>query len=216
MLLSRSYITEHEEGDDPWITEIVHSVSKSLNILDEKKREFKEATLVEPILKKLKHYYYYGWPSDKKAVDDNVKFYFKLQEQIIVEDGLVFLNNRSIVPTSLRQYILKLLHEPHFGIEKTKSRARQAVYWPGLSTSIEDAFSKCSICERYQNSNQKEPLIAHDIPDLPFNKIGCDILEFAAEPSDFKDLERDSGDSEGNCKIPLSTSLADLAIRNDV
>lgn len=176
-LLSRMYLDECD-SDDGWITEVVHSISNSLDITEEKRREFKVATLADPVLSKLSYYYFNGWPKFKNYVDENVKFYFKLRDQIFVEDDLVFLNYRLIVPCELRQYILKLLHESHFGIVKTKQRARSTVYWPGLMSDIEDMVSKCTVCERFQNLNCKEPMIKHEIPEIPFNKIACDILEF--------------------------------------
>lgn len=40
---------------------------------------------------------------------------------------------------------------------------------------------KCTTCERYRSLNSKEPLITHDIPDIPFNKIACDICEYAGK-----------------------------------
>lgn len=177
-LLSRSYLKDELDYDDKWISETVHSVSRSLNITDEKRLVFKKATKQDLILTKLKNYYFNGWPNNINKVDDDVKFYFKLQSEIHVEDDLVFFNYRLFVPVSLREYILKLLHEPHFGIHKTKQKAREIVYWPGLMTEIENMIAKCPVCEKYRNLNTKEPLIPHDIPDIPFNKVGCDILYF--------------------------------------
>lgn len=46
---------------------------------------------------------------------------------------------------------------------------------------IENMILKCTTCERYRSLNSKEPLITHDIPDIPFNKIACDICEYAGK-----------------------------------
>lgn len=43
-LLSRSYLKDEIENDDIWISETVHSISKSLNITDEKRVVFQKAT----------------------------------------------------------------------------------------------------------------------------------------------------------------------------
>ncbi|KAK9731280.1 Integrase zinc binding domain [Popillia japonica] len=176
-LLSRSYCIE-DNTDDDWITEVVHSLSLSLNITDEKRTQFKKATSDDPILSKVKEYHIHGWPKDKRNVGDSSKFYFRFQDQITLEDDLLFLNYKLIVPSSLRPYILKLLHEPHLGITKTKERARQTLYWPGLNRDIENLIGMCPVCEKFSNSNTKEPLITHDIADIPFNKIASDILSF--------------------------------------
>lgn len=63
-------------------------------------------------------------------------------------------------------------------MQKTKQKAREIVYWPGLMTEIENSIAKCSVCEKYRNLNCKEPLLPHDIPNIPFNKVGLDVLYF--------------------------------------
>lgn len=80
-----------------------------------------------------------------------------------------------------RKYILHILHESHFGMTKTKARATQTMYWPGMCKEIGNMVSKCTICERYSNFNCKVPLISHDIPNIPFNKVAMDILQFGEE-----------------------------------
>nr|XP_022902184.1 uncharacterized protein K02A2.6-like [Onthophagus taurus] len=140
-LLSRSYLKENQDCSDNWITEGVHSISTNLNITDLKKREFQIATSNDDILRIIKDYNTNGWPKTKEKVPDNVKHYFNLQNDITCEEGLIFLNYRLIVPCSMRDYILKLLHESHFGIQKTEARAREAVYWPGLMTDIENMLA---------------------------------------------------------------------------
>ena len=62
-------------------------------------------------------------------------------------------------------------------MEKCKSRARAVVYWPWMSADIENMVAKCSICLKYRNQNQKEPLMPHETPDRPWQKFGTDIFE---------------------------------------
>ncbi|KAB0801714.1 hypothetical protein PPYR_03900 [Photinus pyralis] len=175
-LLSLSYLNDKPEEPN-WIKDIVHSVSASINISDSKKLEFIKETKNDPVLSEIIKYHKDGWPNKKTCFKSLAYNYYKFQNEIVVENDLIFLNNRIIVPTTLRNYILSLLHESHFGIEKTKARARQLVYWPGLSRDIENMINRCVICERYRVANVKEPMLMHDIPELPFNKLAVDILE---------------------------------------
>lgn len=39
-------------------------------------------------------------------------------------------------------------------------------------------ISTCLVCDRYRPQNVKEPLINHEIPSLPYEKIGVDICEY--------------------------------------
>ena len=76
----------------------------------------------------------------------------------------------------MQQRMLDIIHEPHLGVVKSKSRAREVIFWPGMSSQIEDKVSKCSICTTTQNRNPKEPMICVDLPDRPWAKIALDIF----------------------------------------
>lgn len=60
----------------------------------------------------------------------------KLKDDLFVEDGLIILEEKVLVPPSLRAKVLKSLHVAHLGIDKTKARARQLVYWPGITGCV--------------------------------------------------------------------------------
>ena len=61
-----------------------------------------------------------------------LKLYWPLRDDISVEDGLILLGSRVIVPECLRGKILQQIHGGHFGIHKCKLGAKSCVYWPYL------------------------------------------------------------------------------------
>ena len=63
------------------------------------------------------------------------------------------------------------LHHGHIGIQRTRARARQVIFWTGFNAEITDMISKCSACTENQAYQQKEPLIFHV-------KVGMDLLSF--------------------------------------
>lgn len=91
-------------------------------------------------------------------------------------NGLLLRQNRVVIPQTLRQEMLKRLHEGHLGIEKCKRRARTAVYWPRINADIEKMVSTCDTCIKHQAKQPKEPLTLTDIPDEPWQKVGTDIF----------------------------------------
>lgn len=91
---------------------------------------------------------------------------------------MVFFHDEVVVPKCLRYEMLKILHEPHIGMEKTKNNARQVMYWPGMLANVEYLIKNCSTCQKYLNRNIKEPLIPHSVPDGPFQKVCADICQF--------------------------------------
>ena len=90
-----------------------------------------------------------GWPPDISSVPISFHEYWKVRHNLCAADNLVFLNNRVIIPSSMRQEILKCIHEGHMGIDKCKTRARVCVYWPGMYEEIEEAVKKCPVCNNY-------------------------------------------------------------------
>ena len=71
---------------------------------------------------------------------------------------------------------MQLLHEEHMDITKTLLKAKEIFYWPGLTNEVIQFINRCSVCERFAASNIKEPLIPHELPSLPFQKLGIDIM----------------------------------------
>ncbi|KAK3727484.1 hypothetical protein QZH41_006425 [Actinostola sp. cb2023] len=81
-----------------------------------------------------------------------------------------------VVPQALRKDVLAQIHEGHLGIERSKQRARELVFWPGMSKQIEDTVANCSICQELRNSNTKEPMIPHEIPQYPWQIAATDLF----------------------------------------
>lgn len=80
-----------------------------------------------------------GYP--RKGVSAGLRPFVLLWRSLSVEGGLVTYNGRVVVPASLRERVLELLHQPHLGIVRTKALARQYVFWIGLNRELE-------VCEK--------------------------------------------------------------------
>ena len=51
----------------------------------------------------------------------------------------------------MRQEMLTKIHTGHMGIQKSKERARDVVYWLGMSKEIDKFVERCSTCQEHQN-----------------------------------------------------------------
>lgn len=113
--LSRAFL-ENTELDDLSLNQIVHSLS----ISDEKIESIKSETRNDPVLLSLIELNSNGWPRTKDKLKQNVKLYWKHQHEIYAEDGIVFLNERIIVPKNLKSQLMEKIHSSgHFGINRT-------------------------------------------------------------------------------------------------
>uniref|UniRef100_A0A8C9UY15 Gypsy retrotransposon integrase-like protein 1 n=1 Tax=Scleropages formosus TaxID=113540 RepID=A0A8C9UY15_SCLFO len=174
--LSRAYLKEHteelleEELEINWIT-------PQLPISDKKLQEFRKATAEDPEMIMLRNVIMNGWPAERSAVPKELQPYWTFKEEISYTSGLMFKAAKLIVPSQLREEMLDKIHESHLGIVKCKERARDIIFWPGMSTQIENKVSQCAKCNTHRNSNAKEPLIPHTLPGRPWAKIGTDLFQ---------------------------------------
>ena len=134
--LSRAYLsnTSTPEIDTSDMTRHVHFVISNLPIGDDKLLKFQRETSRDPDLEKLREHTEKEWPQQKKDVDSLVHPYYKYRDEITAANGLLLRNERIILPTTIRQEMRTKIHAGHLGIEK--SRAREVLFWPGMSTKI--------------------------------------------------------------------------------
>ena len=64
-------------------------------------------------------------------------------------DGLILKGTRIIIPDECRDEVLGKLHEGHFGIDRTKLRARDSVYWLQINRDIETLVKSCEKCQEF-------------------------------------------------------------------
>lgn len=174
--LSRSFSeTNAEEMEE--LNQMVHTLSAS----EEQANEIVEMTHNDPILKEIIILFRNGWPNDRNQVTECVRYFWKFRNELFVENGIVFFNERIFIPAALRDKMLKKVHEGHFGMNRTVLRAKSVMYWPNMESDINEMVGRCRICEKFQNENRREPMISHEIPSVPFEKIGCDFCDFAGK-----------------------------------
>lgn len=177
-LLSRNYIKIND--NKPMTATVVHCLSTTVPMSDERQKELQNAIKTDQVMSQILKFCEEGWPEKKltNLTDKEMSIFFKLQQSLHSENGMIFLNDKLVIPKILRNQILNKLHTAHLGIEKTKARARKILYWPGLSQDIQNFISKCKACLKYSKNNIKEPLIPHDRPDIPFYKVATDIFSY--------------------------------------
>lgn len=181
--LSRAFITDFENNNE-FENEVESQICLlrlNLNATDEKIKEIKIANLNDTEMQILFDYVENGWPKSIRLVNPLVKVYYKFKDEIIQADGLLYKNKKLIVPKQLRNEILSKIHYSHLGVNKCKNRARQCFFWPSMSKHIEDYVLNCSICRSLQKNKQKEPMLPHEVPNLPWEKVACDLFYLDGE-----------------------------------
>ena len=128
-------------------------------------------TAKDPILFQLMRFVKEGWPH---AFSEELKDFKKLENSLSTENGCVFYGLRVIIPSTLRNHILKLLHLGHFGMQRMKQLARSTVYWPRIDFDIENLCRKCTSCGQFQNKPDKPSIHPWMMPEKPWSRLHLD------------------------------------------
>ena len=91
--------------------------------------------------------------------------------------------SREEVPVCIREYFIKSqhrmlqkAHSSHQGAEACIWRARDSLFWPGMTVQIQEHVSKCATCNAYQPKQQKEKMMPWEIPSRPWEIMGQDLF----------------------------------------
>ncbi|XP_028407548.1 uncharacterized protein K02A2.6-like [Dendronephthya gigantea] len=141
-----------------------------------KMAELQRETALDPTLTTLATVILHGWPENMNDVSKDLKPYFNVRDQLATRDGVIYKGEKVVVPKSLQSDYLQRVHLGHAGIESTKRRARDILYWPGMSEDIERLVRACSVCNSCKSHQQREPLKMHDVPERPWSRVATDLF----------------------------------------
>ena len=168
------YETEPETEEE--VKAYVHGVMSCVPIRDPLLLRIRQATAKDEILQKVMDFMFSGWPSSLENNLDLLQL-FHLRQELTIIDGLLVRGTRIVIPSSLREEIISLLHVGHQGVTKCRERASQSVWWPRISSDISDCVKYCKHCQEQRSSQRKEPLKPTPLPEYPWQKVGCDLCE---------------------------------------
>ena len=131
----------------------------------------------------LRKYIKKGFPIAKKQLEPPIRPYWNIRNYLSVDKdtNLVIYDGRIVIPKKARRDILQKLHISHQGAEKTKRRARQAVYWPCMNSDIDNTVSSCEKCHEKLPSLPKEPLKQEKLPSRVFEEVSIDLFQCAGK-----------------------------------
>ena len=122
-----------------------------------------------------------GFPVNRDELDPELLPYWKIKEELYHDGELVLFGPRLVVPSALRRDVLARLHDSHRGVEATKRRARQTVWWPGINSDIVSTVRACEPCQELLPSQQQEPMMTEEIPSRPFESVSADFFSTAGK-----------------------------------
>ena len=138
------------------------------------------------------------------ALPPVVSPYFNARDKMSVQGGLIFKGERVVVSKAARGELLRRIHNSHLGVNGCLNRARECLYWPGMTGDIKNHVSTCEACREYERGQTKETLRSHETPSQPWQYVAADLFELEGKSylvtsdyfSDFSNLIT----SEAHCQ----------------
>ncbi len=163
-----------QPGPEIDLEQTIYAVSFS----SEKAIQLQDETNKDPEFHALKFVVLNGWPDSAKQLPRIIRHFWSCKDELVIDDGILLKGDRVMIPKSMRQEVLEKLHIGHQGTTKCQLQAKATVYWPGITKDIDELTRGCVTCNEYQNSQRYEPLMPHDIPTCPWEKIGIDLFHY--------------------------------------
>ena len=178
--LSRAFLSETDPDDEDVQVfalelETMDPLS-TVNISSESLPRLQKTTEEDPVLQTLKNTILVGWPDRKEEVPLNIRDYWNFRGELTLHNGILFKNQRVIIPRAMRPELTVRAHSSHQGIEACIRRAKDVVFWPAMSKDIQEAVEKCEVCAEFQNNNSKQPMQSHEIPGRPWSRVSSDLF----------------------------------------
>ena len=153
----------------------VNTVVQSLPVTERQLERIRQHQKEDEVCQQVAAYCQSGWPS-RQTIAEAVRHYYPVAAELSVENGLLMQGSRIVKPAALWLEMLDRIHTGHQGITKCRERARQSIWWPGLSKQLE-MVKCCTECCKVQTQRFK-PLIPSCLPELPWQKFGTDLFEW--------------------------------------
>ena len=127
--------TQEERENEAAVTVFVDAVTQSLPATEPRLEEIIERQKTDPVCAKLIRYCEMGWP-ERHMLPPELSPFWPEKGNITLTGQLLLRGQRIVIPRDKRREIVHNLHCGHQGIVKCRARARQSVWWPGLSVQI--------------------------------------------------------------------------------
>ena len=134
-----------------------------LSVSEKQYEEFQKETKVDPERQAVLTIVKNEWPDTKQQVPLKPRPYWTFREEAARGDGLLFKGTHLIaLKKFMRPEMLRQIHKSHLGIAKCTQRAREVLFWPGMSVDVQQMVTTVP-------------------PSFPWQKIGTDLFELQGE-----------------------------------
>ena len=162
----KSALDESEKTEEYINSVLVYSIPKAVT-LSEVIEESQNDRILQEVIECVKRD---SWPSNVIEIQP----YKRLKNELAFKSGILLKEERLVMPTSLRERVLKIAHENHQGVVKTKALLREKVWWPRIDEDVENLIKSCIPCLSVSSVDSPEPMKSHEMTG-PWEKVHVDL-----------------------------------------
>ena len=168
-------LTTNDLGEEVGIFEVLHTAVTDARIENVRAAALQHDHSIQILIRTIQS----GWPYERRRCPKQIQDFWNIRYELAIVDDesspLVIKGHRIVIPIEHHEEIIQQIHIGHFGIGKTKQRARDAVYWPRFNTDIESPIARCSICQEHKWAPHKKPMVNRPISKRPFQMVTVDF-----------------------------------------
>ena len=150
-------------------------------IQDSRLAQIRQQTAEDPTLMALAETIARGWPEHKNSLPGPLTPYFDYRDELTAQDGIILRGERVVIPHSMRAEMKEKAHAGHLGIATCLRRARDVIFWPGMSAELRQYIGACATCATYADRQPTEPLVITEVPVKPWQRVATDLLSWGGE-----------------------------------
>ena len=137
----------------------------------------KRATKTDPVLQRILTLIQTGvW--NEAANDPALRSYYNVKDELCAnaDSDIVLRGTRIVLPASLHALAIKLAHQGHQGIVRSKRLLRSKVWFPDVDRLMENEVRNCIPCQATTPEHRTEQLHMSQLPDAEWQHVSADFL----------------------------------------
>ena len=108
-------------------------------------------------------------------MSDSLGPFYTRRYELTAEGNCLLWGTRVVIPSCLRELVLKELHQGHRGMSRMKALARSYLWWPNLDKDIEHVAGSCSSCQTIRQAPPRAPMHPWTWPLRPWQRVHIDF-----------------------------------------
>ena len=108
--------------------------------------------------------------------DKDISKFNGVFDSLYIENDVLHLGNRIVIPNIFHERLLTELHCSHIGVVSMKKIVRDIFWWPGITKDIENIAAKCEGCRKFKKKPPPNALSVWPFARRPMERVHIDFF----------------------------------------